>query len=55
MKIIETYIVWSRRFNQHIKLHKTAESDGTGFKWFTEMQLDISQISFDEALELLNR
>jgi hypothetical protein len=56
MRIIETYIVWHERFDQFIKLHKTAEfSDGTGIKWFTEIQSSMSRISFDDALELLNQ
>jgi len=54
MKIKETFIVWSERHTQLVKLHKTSSEDGAGIKWFIEAQFNIYQIFFDEALELLN-
>lgn len=53
MKIRETYIVWSERHNQYIKLHHTISQDG--IRYFIEWNLNITQITFDEAHELLER
>jgi hypothetical protein len=50
MKIKETFIVWSEKHNQLVKLHMTSNNDG--IKWFIEVHFNIYAISFDEATEL---
>jgi hypothetical protein len=55
MKIKETYIVWSERFNQLVKLHYTTYRDGSGARYFIEVNLNIVAITIDEAHELLDQ
>ncbi len=55
MKLIETHIIWSNQHEAYIKLHKTAESDGTCVKWYTELNGSLNRIPFDDAMELLNQ
>ncbi len=55
MKLVETYIVWSDLHGNHVKLHKTSGSDGTGIKWYTEVSGALIQVSWDDAMELLNQ
>ena len=55
MKIKETYIVWSDRYNQLVKLHYTTYRAGGGLMYFIEVNLNMVQIMIDEAHELLER
>jgi hypothetical protein len=55
MKIKETYIVWSERYTQLVKLHYTTYRDGGGLVYFIEVNLNMVRITIDEAHELLER
>ena len=55
MKIQDTYIVWSEKHNQLVKLHKTSNNNGTDIKWFIEVHFNIYPIFYDDALELINQ